>query len=426
MRKLLLIGVLVAPASTQTVQLTIIPESSSSTVTAAFELALPGTLRGSYDPVTNPGGTKTLPGFIGGTPTDNLPVSTTLDLGADMLLTGNPYGELSMDIVGSVATVTGLNVDLIGEIGGSLDLTLGLLFTTFRTFDPLSLYLGGFPLDIPLGSVDVSVARLEQLAPGVGVLQGDPAGIMTLDLILPMNLFIEADFLGTPLTLGPVPLLLPLSGTLEQQDGLTVLDAGLSLGFDETLDDPLPGVTIDDLEFALPTILPPGDIADLLLNLVVDSLSAVGSLDMVMHAEGGVVCEVASYCSGEPNSSGMTAVLSTSGSPSILAGDLGFVVSDLPMAQFGMVLFSPMTGSVPNYGGGVGTLCLGAAPLAFNQNVLYSRGLGQVGFTPAWDALPGGTLIQSGDTMNFQYWYRDYPAGGGTNLSTPLSITFCP
>jgi hypothetical protein len=426
MRNLILIAALIAPASSQTIHLTITPGASSSTLSADFGLALPGTLQGNYEATTNPLGTKTLPGLFGGIPTDNVPIATDVGLGASTLLTGFPHGEFNLEIAGPAVTITGLGIDLIGETGGSMDLTLGLLFDTFRTFDPISLYFGGFPIELPIGSVDLSVASLVQLAPGVGVLEGDPSGVMTLNMVLPMGLSLEADFLGTPIVLGPIPLLLPLSATLEQQGDLTVLDGGLSLAFDEFLDDPLPGVTLDDLEFPLPTILPPGSVANLLFNLAFGSLSAAGSLDLVVHAEGGAACEVASYCSAEPNSSGFAAVLDTTGSLSISAGDLGFVISDLPMAQFGMVLFSPLTDSIPQFGGGVGTLCLGAGPLAFHQNVLYSRGVGQVAFTPNWSALPGGTVIQSGDTMNFQYWYRDYPGGGNTNLSTPLSVTFCP
>ena len=53
--------------------------------------------------------------------------------------------------------------------------------------------------------------------------------------------------------------------------------------------------------------------------------------------------------------------------------------------------------------------------------------MGSVSFTPEWNApLPGGLVVQPGDTLHFQYWYRDYPAGGGTNFSQPLSVTFCP
>ena len=76
MRKLLLIAALIAPASSQTVHLTITPGASSSTLSADFGLALPGTLQGNYEATTNPLGTKTLPGLVGGIPTDNVPIAT--------------------------------------------------------------------------------------------------------------------------------------------------------------------------------------------------------------------------------------------------------------------------------------------------------------------------------------------------------------
>ena len=47
---------------------------------------------------------------------------------------------------------------------------------------------------------------------------------------------------------------------------------------------------------------------------------------------------------------------------------------------------------------------------------------------PLNDSANGGSgLIQAGDTVNFQFWYRDNPAGmSGYNLSDGVSITFCP
>jgi hypothetical protein len=42
-------------------------------------------------------------------------------------------------------------------------------------------------------------------------------------------------------------------------------------------------------------------------------------------------------------------------------------------------------------------------------------------------ALPGGAVIQPGDTRYFQFWFRDIPGGGsGTNLSNTIKAQFCP
>jgi hypothetical protein len=42
-------------------------------------------------------------------------------------------------------------------------------------------------------------------------------------------------------------------------------------------------------------------------------------------------------------------------------------------------------------------------------------------------SLPGGAIIQPGDTRFFQFWFRDIPGGGsGTNLSNTLRVQFCP
>lgn len=426
MRLLLPLGLLAtSPLLAQGYDLVVVPGQSSSTLSISVGTDLTGTLRGDFDPAVNPQGTQTLPGLFGGNPTDNVPIPTDLSVAGTTTLTGDPLGSLEVLLEGTALTVEGLEVDLLGREIGALTLNLGLAFDTFRTFNPDSLYIGGFPLDIPVGEVPILSASLVQEAPGVGTATQTPAGPLQVDVVLPMALTLEVELQGAPLPLGPLPLALPLTGLLDLEGEAVALDAALSLVFDEVVDDPFPGTTFDDVPLPLPTILPPGGTANLLLNLLIEQLFGNGSVDLVVRAEGGPSCGVETFCTAEPNSTGVPAVIQAVGAPVI--GALGFVVEDIPLSQYGMFLASYTTDEVPGFGGEVGTLCLGGNVVAFNQNVLWSRGVGSVTFTPEWNSpLPGGLVVQPGDTLHFQYWYRDYPAGGGTNFSQPLSVTFCP
>jgi hypothetical protein len=425
MRTLLPLGLLAAaPVLGQGFDLVVVPGQSSSSLSLSVGVDLTGTLRGDYDPAANPGGTQTLPGLFGGNPTDNVPIPTDLGVAGSTTLVGEPAGQLELGLDGASLSVDGLEVDLLGRLPGALDLTLSLAFDTFRTFNPDSLYLGGFPIDLPVGEVPILAASLVQVAQGVGSATQTPAGPLLVDAVLPMELTLEIELQGAPLPLGPLPLALPLTGTLDLAGEAVILDAALSLAFNEVVDDPFPGTAFDDVPLPLPTILPPGGTANLLANLIIEQLFGSGSVDLGVHAEGGPSCGVEAYCSAAPNSTGVPAVLEITGAP--VVGQLGFVVTDIPQSQYGMFLASFTPDEVPGFGGEAGTLCLGGSVVAFNQSVQWSRGVGSVSYTPDWNALPGGLVVQPGDTLHFQYWYRDWPAGGGTNFSLPTAVTFCP
>lgn len=426
MRYLLLLPLCTSPALGQSFSLTLDTTQSTSHLDSVTEVAVSGALRGVYDATTNPTGTKTLLGLFGGTPTDNTPVPTSIDLELVSLLDRAPSGDLNITLQGPVVTIDGLSMDLLGGQTGTSDVTLGLLFDTFRTYDPTSLYIGGFPVNIPLGTSDLVLAQIDQTAPGVGVLGTNPAGQQTIDVVIPVSLMLETSNAGVVTPIGPIPLLLPLSGIVTQSAGNLQLQAVLSLPISQVINDPFAGMVFADIPLDLPTIIPSGSIANLLLDSVVDSITTNGLLELTVFADGSSSCGVQSYCPSEANTSGMGALLSSTGSVSVAAADLAFVVDDLPINQFGMFIMSMNETSVPNVGG-PGTLCVGNPFIRFSNHVQHSGPAGQVNFLPNWGALPQGAMIQPGDIWHFQFWTRDPgPIGGGANFSNGLRVTFCP
>jgi beta-glucanase (GH16 family) len=129
------------------------------------------------------------------------------------------------------------------------------------------------------------------------------------------------------------------------------------------------------------------------------------------------------YCIAAANSVSPTgAQISSTGSTSILANNLGVSASPIPAGEFGVFFHGANIGMVPF---GEGFLC---APGGIVRIWPPSAANGTGALTRAFDNTgPAGLGVLVSATRRFQCWYRD-PAGGpnGFNLSDALSVTFWP
>ncbi|MEM9378471.1 MAG: integrin alpha [Planctomycetota bacterium] len=146
-----------------------------------------------------------------------------------------------------------------------------------------------------------------------------------------------------------------------------------------------------------------------------------------------------SICDGEPNSVlGLPALLSASSSTAfwIQANDADLNVIGLPIGP-GYFLVARSTGTLPMFGGGEGTLCLGMPLGRYSDDVLIPQNTalpfdppsGPVSLRIDNTSIPqptGAVAAAPGDTFYFQYWYRDVDAIGAatSNLSNAIAITF--
>lgn len=134
----------------------------------------------------------------------------------------------------------------------------------------------------------------------------------------------------------------------------------------------------------------------------------------------------APYCPLTTNSAGAGASISLQGSASVAANNAVLSISGAPLNQPGLFFYGIQQVQVAF---GNGHRCVGGAVVRLGPPVV-SDGAGDVSrivdnmeSVIASSALP----LLSGETRNFQYWFRD-PSGGpiGLNLSNALSITFRP
>ncbi len=269
-----------------TADLTVSADASSVTVNAALTAIFPGSLIGNWDSVENPTGTITRPGLFGGS--GNQPVPMTATIVTDGGFSSSPAGGMlaTIDLDANTLALDGFSLDLLNGATPALPLTLEMEFETFRTFQPDSVYIGGFTVPIPLGEALITQFTLAQDgAPGLATLTPDGVGGYLVTGALPALVTLEAIVLDQALAPTALPVVLPLVGTLSLDGSTITLELTATMSADETIPGD-PGSAIDNMPFDLPTILPPGETAHLLLSAVLESLSTQLSLDLTIVAEG--------------------------------------------------------------------------------------------------------------------------------------------
>ncbi len=132
-------------------------------------------------------------------------------------------------------------------------------------------------------------------------------------------------------------------------------------------------------------------------------------------------CSLSNYCSSNPNSTGVPAVMSYFGTVVISNNDFGLFADMCPPQQFGVFFFGPSQSSTPF---GNGLMCVAGGFTRFPP--ISTDFFGQALLPLDLNNLPNGETFDAGETVNFQFWYRD-PMGGGAafNLTDGLEATFC-
>lgn len=135
------------------------------------------------------------------------------------------------------------------------------------------------------------------------------------------------------------------------------------------------------------------------------------------------------YCTANANSTGVSSVISASGSTDVAQNNVTLACASLPLNAFGYFIVSRLQGFVANPAGSAGNLCVSGNIGRYSLNILNSGALGQVSLPINLQNIPHPTTpfaVVGGDTLNFQYWHRDgLPGGAATsNFSRGLEIAF--
>ena len=250
------------------------------------ELNNDGTLVGDWDPETNPTGTRTKPGIFGSFgATENVPVPTTVDLTLGGPVSASSGGSFAvfMNAAELDAVFSGMILDLIGSEPIALPAEVSLLFSSFRTRSPDSTFIGGFPITLPLGELSLVALRFTQGEAALAELTPIGPGRYGFVVAIPGEISGVIDALGGEFELPATPIILPLTGTIEVDGDSILLAAGTAIE-QSVVQEPM--TALPPIPLPLPTILPAGETANTILDLVLETVAFDLAADIVLEALG--------------------------------------------------------------------------------------------------------------------------------------------
>jgi hypothetical protein len=253
----------------------------ATTITAPFS----GTLIGNYNATTNPTGTLTRPGLFGGSGNQPIPYTASFVLDGDVNSVPTGTWVASIDLETLQVTIRSLSMNLIGGTPATLPATVNINYQTFRTFVPNSTFFGGFNVPVPVGNANITELRAVQTADVTGALVPQKGNRYTLAVAVPVDVILSADALGSPVAQSAVsPGVLPLSGTVTV--GATGVSLALSVSNQSSQTQPITDGVFTDQPLALPTVLPAGNTANLLMSGTVTQVTLNTNLNATLAATG--------------------------------------------------------------------------------------------------------------------------------------------
>ncbi len=133
------------------------------------------------------------------------------------------------------------------------------------------------------------------------------------------------------------------------------------------------------------------------------------------------------YCSPSvPNSTGLSATITGTGSSLASVGELTLTAAQLPPNRPGYFIASLRQGFVPGAGGSQGNLCLLGPIARYAGQAQQSGADGTFSITLDLGAIPTHPPqpVLAGQTWNFQAWYRDQNPGPTSNFSDAVSVLY--
>lgn len=266
----------------------VLDASGSCSQTTRVDLPVIGTWIGNHDATTNPTGTRTLPGLFGGSGNNPIPytglvrtdavISQTVPAGSFTARFNPNTGRLRM---------AHLDLDLLDGRTGTLTTSLIISFNSFRTISPSSTFIGVSNLSLPYGDGTLTAARAAQTLDAETLASVAAEGGWNFTLNVPVNLTASGQTQGSPFE-GTSVGLLRLQGHLDLVDGRLTLSGSTQDAQQSTVPPPAP---FTGVPLALPTVLPPGSTANLLMSGTFSEGTQNSTFSASVTSQGDPACE---------------------------------------------------------------------------------------------------------------------------------------
>lgn len=264
---------------------TIVTSQSSIDSSTSLSVPLTGTLIGNWNARTNPSGTKTIPGLFGGSGNNPIGYSATFVADSDFTTVPNGSFQMNVDTETLSFTLDGLALDFLSGETVGVDATLNVNYSSFHTQNPTAVFPGGVTIPLPLTGADLTELSAAQTGAAVtGVMVPSGPDTYTFATAVPVDLLATIEFNGKVFGGTPVPFALPIAGTVHfgGESVVITLNGTNTIGQTQPIDPP---ATFENQPFDLPTVLPPGGTAHLLLGGSIASLSVTQSLTFDIVAD---------------------------------------------------------------------------------------------------------------------------------------------
>lgn len=259
---------------------------SSSTVNqnATVSYPLAGTFIGAYDATTNSSGTRTLPGYFGGSGNQTIPYTSTVRTVEN--INSTPAGNFALNVLNETSfEISNLALDLVKATPGTVKSESVFSYSSFHTVAPNSIYPSVGAVTIPLTSGQVTSASAVQTASAIGSLSrsfsSDP---YTLIVVVPVDITVSGTLGDQPFGGTPTPGFLSLTGTLDVQETTATFVASSASTDPIGPLDPLPPLVSQPLD--LPTVLPAGGTSHLLFSGTFSQGSGQSQFNVSLQAAG--------------------------------------------------------------------------------------------------------------------------------------------
>ncbi len=284
MRTLSLAASLLAASTAQAGSFTFqLLATSTAQQSLSVTYPLAGTFKGNYVEASNPTGTQTIPGYFGGS--GNNPIAYTASTHMSDTVNSHPAGSfvLTLNAPGMVA-VTGFTSDLLNGTPGSVGVEMTIAYPSFHTVSPNSIYPSVGAITIPIATGALKVATAVQSAPAIGTRVETATNTYTVTVPIPVMVVASGSAGGQAFGADPTPAVIALTGTLIVNGSTATFTA--TSASSEPIGPLAPPPPIVDQAFPLPTVLPAGSTANLLLSGTFSEGNGTSTLNLSIVAAG--------------------------------------------------------------------------------------------------------------------------------------------